>query len=358
MNIIQITTRLPPAVDGVGDYSLNLADGLWKNYGILTHFLTCQHGFKPASVINGFPVVELPTQNTTAFLGSLPRNIYKIILHYSDYPYDHNYGAPFWLVEALEAARRQYNFQLLVMFHEFPYLYLLKKFFYLFPLQSLAAWRIAKMADIVFTNNSVSQNTIASKLGRPVISIPVFSNIGEPTYIYPVEKRVRRLVVFGTPGRRARIYQRAIAMLINACRLLEVEEICDIGPSLNLNTSKIKGIRLIEMGEKSVDDISNLMLDSLFGIAYSNDNKKLTKSGVFATYCAHGLVPIVTQYQSSLVDGLEVGKHFIFAGDRAQSIDIQTLQSIAGNAYEWYKNHNQSKTVEIFASQILEIGNN
>jgi len=354
MNIIQITTKLPPAIDGVGDYSLKLGDELFKNYGILTHFLTCQHGFKPASVINGFPVVELPTQNTTAFLDSLPKNIYKIILHYSDFPYDQKYGSPFWLLDALAAAKQQQKFQLLVMFHEFPCLSFLKKIFYLFPFQSFVAWRVAEMADIVFTNNSVSKTTLTSRLSQPVTSIPVFSNVGEPEYVPPLDKRARRILIFGTRGRRARIYQRAISLLVNACQLLEVEEICDVGPSLNLNISEIKGIPLVEVGEKSAQEVSELMLDSLAGIAYSNDNNKLTKSGVFATYCAHGLVPIITQSKSSPIDMLEVGTHFLFPDDRAKDLDLKSLQIIADNAHEWYKSHSQSKTAAIFASQLLE----
>lgn len=352
MNIIQITPRLPPAIDGLGDYALKLADGLLK-YGIVTQFLTCPQGGKSVSVINDFPVVELPTQSTTAFLDSLPKNIDKIILHYSEYPYEQKYGTPFWLLEALEIAKRQQQVQLLVMFHEFPYFTLRRKTFYLFPFQSLIAWRIAKIADIVFTNNSVSQATLARGLNHFVTSIPVFSNIGEPEHIPLLQLRNRRLLVFGTPGRRARIYQRSTAMLVNTCRLLGIEEICDVGPPLNLNISQIKGVRLVEMGEKTAHEISNLMLDSLAGISYSNDNIKLTKSGVFAGYCAHGVVPVITQAKSSQADGLKVGTNFLFAGNQAKSIDIESLQTIADLALMWYKNHSLSKSVELFASQLL-----
>lgn len=355
MNIIQITPRLPPAIDGLGDYALKLADGLLK-YGIVTHFLTCPQGGKSASVINDFPVVELPHQSTTAFLDSLPKNIDKIILHYSEYPYEQKYGTPFWLLEALEAAKRQHKVQLLVMFHEFPYFTLMRKTFYLFPFQSSIAWRIAKMADIVFTNNSASRATLATVLNHPITSIPVFSNIGEPEHIPSLKVRSRRLLVFGTPGRRARIYQRATAMLVNTCRLLGVEEICDVGPPLNLKISEIKGVRLIETGEKSAHEISNLMLDSLAGISYSNDNTKLAKSGVFASYCAHGLVPVITQAKSSPADGLEDGTNFLFAGSQSKNLNIDSLQNIADLAHIWYKKHSLSKSVEVFASQLFGKG--
>jgi len=39
MNIIQIVPRLPPVIDGVGDYALNLARQLPKDFNIQTHFI-------------------------------------------------------------------------------------------------------------------------------------------------------------------------------------------------------------------------------------------------------------------------------------------------------------------------------
>jgi len=38
--IIQIIPKLPPAINGLGDYALNLA-GQLKDYKIKTHFVVC-----------------------------------------------------------------------------------------------------------------------------------------------------------------------------------------------------------------------------------------------------------------------------------------------------------------------------
>lgn len=351
MNIIQITPRLPPALDGVGDYSLELANGLLEKYGVVTHFLTCQEGFKPEPVINNFPVVQLPAQTPAAFLDSLPKNIDKVILQFSDCPYDQKYCSPFWLLEGLKAAKQQQNFKLLVMFHEFPRIYL-RKTLYLYPIQNFVAQSIAKLADIVFTNNSVYQTLIRRGSQPPVKSIPVFSNVGEPEDIPPLNERIRRLVVFGSTAKRAQVYHKMRETLVNTCRLLEIEEISDVGTPLNLNTSEIEGVRLVEMGRKTAQDISKLMLNSIAGIAPSYNNQLLTKSGVFAAYCAHGLVPVITQGKSSIADKLEVGKNFFYPDSRLKNIDIQSLQAIANNAHSWYANHSKLKTVELFASQL------
>ena len=37
--IIQIVPKLPPAIDGLGDYALNIARQLYKDFGVKTHFV-------------------------------------------------------------------------------------------------------------------------------------------------------------------------------------------------------------------------------------------------------------------------------------------------------------------------------
>lgn len=162
--------------------------------------------------------------------------------------------------------------------------------------------------------------------------------------------RTRRILVFGTPARRARIYQKSRILLSQACKMLNIKEIYDVGDPLNLD-SEIDGIPLVEVGRKSAQEVSELMLNSFAGIAYSND-QKLAKSGVFASYCAHRLVPIITRAQSSLDDEIKVNQQFLFPNDR-QMVTLESLQAIADNAHQWYNNHNLSKTAEIFAVQLL-----
>jgi hypothetical protein len=256
-------------------------------------------------------------------------------------------------VEALKSMRQERSLPLLIVFHEFPSFYLLKKTFYLFPWQQHVAWNLAKLATSIVTNNAVTKTTLANRLPLPIVNLPVFSNIGELKEPIPLAQRQKRLIVFGTPGRRARIYQRSQAMLINSCRLLGIEEIWDVGPSLHLNQSAIAGIRLVEKGKQPADVISHLLSDSLAGIVYSTDNGRLAKSGVFATYCAYGLVPIVTQETSPLMDGLQAQTHFLFAGLQTQTVTIEQMQAIADAAHQWYNTHNQMNTVNAVASQLV-----
>lgn len=349
MNILQICPRLPPAIDGIGDYAAMLAKGLLQ-YNVHTHFMS----FQQEALISDCPIIQLHTDSPQALIDAIPEQIQTVILHFSDYPYDASYGAPFWLVKALEAMKQQRSLRLLIIFHEFPSFYLLKKTFYLFPWQQAVAWQLAKLADVIITNNAVTKTLLANRLQQPILNLPVFSNIGELEKPPPLVQRQRRLIVFGTPGRRARIYQRSQAMLKNCCQFLGIEEICDIGSSLNLSQSTFADVRFIEMGEQAATVISQLLAESLAGIVYSTDNGRLAKSGVFATYCAHGMVPIVTQAKAPLLDGLQAETHFLFAGMQAKSLAMERLQAIADSGHQWYSNHNQANTFKCFLLQLSD----
>ncbi|MHC5830485.1 MAG: glycosyltransferase family 1 protein, partial [Nostoc sp.] len=58
-HITSIVPRLPPAIDGVGDYALNLARQLRKDFNIQTHFIVGNPTWTGAAEIEGFPVSQI-----------------------------------------------------------------------------------------------------------------------------------------------------------------------------------------------------------------------------------------------------------------------------------------------------------
>ncbi len=62
-NVYSIVPRLPPAIDGVGDYALNLARQLRKDFNIQTHFIVGNPTWSGASEIKGFPVTHICDRN-------------------------------------------------------------------------------------------------------------------------------------------------------------------------------------------------------------------------------------------------------------------------------------------------------
>lgn len=355
MKIVQIVPRLPPHTDGVGDYSIQLASQLLNAHGIATQFLVFQQGIEIEPLVAGFPATSISAYTPEAFLSVLPGNIDGIILHYSNYPYlQGKIDAPFWLPTALAMAVRQRNIKLIVMFHELPF-FNFKKLKFLNPIQSFVSRRLAKIATTVVTDSARFQAVLERWLQHPVTCIPDFSTIGEPDdRIPPLSDRSRRIIVFGGSD-RFRVYQNYLKALLYSCQALGIEEICDIGKSLNLQPSDFPGVRLVQMGFQPAEAVRQLLLNSLAGfIDYSRFPGDLGKSSVFAAFCAHGLVPICSCYNPSEADGLEMHKHYLVPDRSLQNLSLTQLQTVANNSNIWYKNHNIIQNTKVFASYLIE----
>lgn len=359
--ILQIIPTPPNSSDGIGDYALLLATQLLKDAQINTQFLVFRNDIEVNSDVNRFSMARLPSHQPEVFCSSIPKNIRAIIVHFSGYPYfntslkgSFGVGTPFWLIDALQSVVKSHPLKLIVIFHELPKLHW--KQFYLFgclnPIQSIVSRRLATMADTVLTG-SVNYQAILSKwLGKTVTKISIFSNMGEPDAVSPLAIRKRRLVIFGGSA-RSRIYQNNFQALIQSCKVLGIEEICDVGSPLKLPKYSGLGINFIEMGFRSQPEISELLLTSLAGcVDYSPFPGDLGKSGAFAAYCAHGLVPILTRYNPSEADGLQMNQHYLVLGSKLDSLNLTQLQAIADQAHEWYQTHTLKEVAKAVSSCI------
>lgn len=362
--ILQIIPTPPNSSDGIGDYALLLATQLLEDFQIDTQFLVFRSDIEVEPVINGFPIARLPAHKPEVFCSCIPAGIRVIIIHFSSYPYFNTslkgtfgFGTPFWLIDALRSVVRSHQLKLIVMFHELPKLHW--KQFYLFellnPLHSIVSRRLAEMADTVLTSSTKYQAILAKWLSRNVTKILIFSTIGEPNSVLPSIARQRRLVIFGGSA-RSRIYQNNFQVLIQNCKLLGIEEICDVGPPLELPNFPNLDIKFVEMGFRSYPEIRELLLTSLVGcIDYTPFPGNLGKSSVFAAYCAHGLVPLLTQYNPSEADDLYLNQHYLVLDSQSDGLNLAQLQIIADQAHEWYQDHTIKEIAKIFSTCILRI---
>ena len=356
MKILQIVPRLPPAIDGLGDYALNLARQLRQDFGVETHFLVGNPDWTGTTETEGFPVIQLKQRSAQTFLSQLPRKVATILLHYVGYGYAKR-GCPFWLVDGLRRWQSEHlQPRLVTMFHE---VYASGKFwtsaFWLSPLQRNLAARLAHLSDACLTSKQRYADILAqlSQGKHPQIpTLPVFSNIGEPKQVPALVERQRQLVVFGGYGKRLRVYQESWEELSQACQLLGIETIVDIGPPTGLTLSTVNGVPVEEMGELSACEISNILLNSLAGFLVNRPDF-LAKSGIFAAYCAHGMLPVTTQHDTFSADGIEAGKHYWVPQNQAIYFrDSSEMQAIADDARTWYKTHNLLAQACVFASYL------
>lgn len=350
MSMIAIVPRLPPAIDGVGDFALRLATQFSQDFGVTTQFIVADPDWTGASELEGMSAQAVSDRATQPLLDLLnpsvsPTTQPVVLLHYVPHGYARK-ACPFWLVEALKQWRQQSNGRLLTFFHE---LYALdwhrpwSSDFWLSPVQQHLAACLSQLSDRCLTSTEryigqIQQLSRGKQTDVPLL--PIFSNVGEPAAVMPLAKRQRTLIIFGQPHSKGGIYNHE-TLLQTIGHALGIEQILDIGPQTGLAPSAIDKIPVQELGELPASDISQLLSQSLAGfLAY--DPRRLSKSGIFAAYCAHGLLPINHQSLPIAVDGLEAGIHY-WAGDRASTLNLEIGQTIADQAHTWYQQHSIQK---------------
>jgi hypothetical protein len=356
-HVIAIVPRLPPAIDGVGDYALNIALQLRKDFNIQTHFIVGSPEWSGKAKIEGFTVSQVNSLSPDALISSLldldsaTQDSIPVLLHYVGYGYAVR-GCPNWLIDGLQQWKvNNPSRSLSTMFHEIsaagrpPW----TSAFWLSSLQKRLAARLVKISDRCITSKQLYSDIIKQmskgKLDQ-VPCLPVFSNVGEPDgMLMDLSQREPRVIVFGGNANRARVYQESHQILSNICEELDIQEIWDIGTSTKFTPKSIGKIPIVEAGKQSANFISDLLATSQVGFFDYNPDY-LAKSTIFSAYCAHRILPINAQSNFRAIDGITAGKHYWSPGV-GELRNGDQLQSIADNAYEWYSHHNlaiQSKT--------------
>jgi hypothetical protein len=96
---IHIVPALPPQIDDVGGYALNLALRLRQSHGIESRFIVCDPQWNGPSRVEGFVVRRLRLRTEAgiwSLLATAKEKDSAVLLHYSGYGYD-NLGVPIWL---------------------------------------------------------------------------------------------------------------------------------------------------------------------------------------------------------------------------------------------------------------------
>lgn len=349
-----IVPRLPPSIDGVGDYGLSLALQMRKDYGVQTEFIVGDPDYK-VSEIEGFKIKVVTSRSFKAIiklLPSEPNENHSIILHYVGYGYAKR-GSPVWLCIALANwTRFSKKRKLITMFHEiYAFGPIWTSQFWTSPLQRFVARRLGQLTSFAVT----SKRSYATKLSNLIDGkhatmpvLPVFSNVGEPRDTKPLIDRARSLVIFGGAGARKRVYLESKNELLAICDQYKIEVVYDIGPRLDFNIDKILNIEIKIMGTLESDEVSKILDNSLVGFM-NYPSAFLCKSGIFAAYCSHGILPIVCGRQDVEIDTTIEGFHYLKAFlVKTNSDNLSEAQSVAKNAYSWYQGHRVSEHAKVF----------
>ncbi len=332
MDLIQIVPTLPPAVSGVGDYATLLARELLTRHGVGTRFVVAgDPGWNAPDSVAPFPA-------QAGALGPLLDGAGTVLLHYVPYGYAHR-GCPLWLVEAVERWKRAAGpaGRLLVFFHEVyasgpPW----SSAFWASPVQRWLAARLARAAAARRIATSVTRRELRRCLWRtgdlPTTVAPVFSNMGEPADPPPADARERQLVVFGSRHVREAVYTHADA-LAAFCARHGLERVVDVGAPIPGGVRLPGGLEVRETGVLPAAEASALFARSLAGF-FSYPAPYLGKSGTFAAYCAHRVVPVTFAGNVQAEDGLRAGVHYLEG-----TSDAADFAAVADAAHAWYHTH-------------------
>ena len=355
--ILQIVPRLSPDIDGVGDYSLQLAHQLRDRYQILSDFLVVRPSPLTQPLVDGFTVHPLVTSTVTGVLANISSDVSTVVLQYSNYPYLlGKLDAPDWLVAAL-LQLKQRGVRIIVMFHELPTL----RYYSLRlpnPIQRRVSKRLAQVADIVMTNNAAFQQILANWTRTPVHCIPNFSTIGELNQVLPLGDRDRSLIIFGSSD-RGRIYRSNLQGIRHICQQLKIHTLYDIGRPLEWDVASLESeLTVVKTGFLSAIEVSKLMFTAFAGIFdYRRFPHNLAKSTVYAAYCAHGMLPICNLCPLPAQDDISANQHYLdtraLSRLLANNLDaLPLLQHVADGAHAQYGTHTLTRCTQFFASLI------
>jgi hypothetical protein len=362
--LIQIVPCRTVEPNGVADYALVLARALRARGGIDTVFLTGPNPVGAIPVRDEWKTTVLSTRGAQCLAGSIESistrmSVAGVILHFSGYGYQKR-GVPFWLVDGLRTWRRHAkNLPLLTVFHElyatgWPW----QSAFWVSPIQKWIARSIFGLSSAAITPTELYRQRLLhwdERGAAEITSMPVFSNTGEPGCGLPLRARPATAVVFGLAGVEDRLYGLYRPQVERVVAAIGIEQVFDVGPRLSSASRNLAGVPVISKGVLPPDAVSELLQHARFGlIAYPLD--VIGKSGVFATYVAHGVIPIVFSDRLRLrsLEGLEPGRHLLDGVRLEASIGLNHLASIQSEAFAWYKSHSSQIQADVLMRALMK----
>lgn len=216
MRVCVILPRLPPAIDGVGDYCYRLWQFLARDYQEMP-FLKAPWLFLVAdgacATQQHYPnlTVQKIEQSVERLADILCENVDLTVVHYVGYGYSKD-GAPLWLPRALSRwLELKPAGGIVTLFHETwasgkPW----QKVYWLSPRQKQCVRELAIVSHVVVTTNPANAQDLGRVSLKPIDIIPLASAFD----VSPLgQVNFSQMLVFGQPGPRLRAVQRHLRLL-------------------------------------------------------------------------------------------------------------------------------------------------
>ncbi len=350
--------RAPGSYEGVGDYALRLAERLSSSYATDTIFAAAE----PSSLsrVGNFEVVA----PLDAAVESVCANCRGVVLHYVNYGY-HKRGLPVRLPQFLRRLREVSHGRLVTIFHELyassaPW----RSAFWLQRWQKSIARKIVRVSDACVVSSEVMRDMLLEVAPGTAVSVhPVVSTLGEPAFSSDqfVRRDTHRWAIFGGTHlirRSLNSFRRRIEDIPDffAPRELFILGGCD-DDEVRRAMHQISGINCHYQPAIAADVASQLLASCSFGwIDYFHHPEVpaavILKSGSFASYCAHGVIPVFPHAASAIsLQGDSLAGPYFVETNRTNLPAPTDRAKVSTDIYEWYRRHS---AIEHLARGIIE----
>ena len=337
--IISIVPTLPPALNGLGDFGWLLANELKKTFQQNTVFFSTDTF---DNLDKTFHVEFLNNRNAKDLASLLQKQLLgSILVHYVGYAYSPS-GLPYWLVKGLQQHKeKDPKCRIVTVFHELystghPW----TKDFWTNPFQRDIVFRLLNLSDRVICNTEITHSILQKKSPEnKVVFLPVFSNVGEPSTISAFHKRKDWAIVFGSASLRKRLYK-CSGELEYWFKKLQIEQIIEIGPERSDMGKVLFSIPIEYKGVLPAASVSEILQSVKYGFIHY-PSSLLSKSGVFASYAAHGVAPIVL---SDAHGKKSDNKNKICCLSTTETVNPEVVSQ---NCFSWYQDHSVEKTSKV-----------
>jgi hypothetical protein len=294
--LVIITTRLPPAVCGIGTYSW-LLHRHWPMSSSRIQFFVIDGAAQSTTKLGHSAITEFD-QDPEKLAQTLTRfGDADVLLHYAGRAY-HRHGCPTWLPPVLRAWKAKSPAgRLLIFFHELPSdnFTITSRYFWIDMSNRRVIRKLAGLADVIVTNTAEHATKLQKISGRTDTHlIPVGSNIervGDSS-----EQRARAdFAIFGLPFGRLQTLQ----MFGHEVRSWQgnghLRKLHLIGPRDKKFDARSEQLiatwpnpgMAVRHGLLSSAEVSRLLSQVRFGLTNATAGN-WSKSTTFMAYAAHG----------------------------------------------------------------------
>ena len=370
--VLHLVPRLYPAIDGIGDYALNLARNLRSLCGIPGAFLIGDPSWEGPARFDGFELAKLNDRSSEELRTQISRlDPERLILHYVTYGF-HRRGVPFWVNQAIRRWKgEKAGRTLVIVFHELwssgpPW----RSEFYLGWIQRRLVRELQQLADGSLTSTPLMLRQLNSIVSGKTAFAPIPSCTPTSVKVDKLQPKPGVVAaIFGQEASRFHSTKTHLSLLSGLYRAGLLEEVRCIGkgarsgqdPSadLKLVSASLPGAKITAHPDVSPERLSELLSGSDLALSYY-PSAYVCKSSALTAAMACGCLPVLPELDNA--EPLTPGHNVVGCSGTAETVEeiVRLVKSgavadMGRNARLWYETNASWDVTTRAVSKMLKV---